>query len=79
MPDDTKIDPGQTVDALRQELAALAAERDEALAERATMAEIVEIVKVRGAESGRHGSSVPGGRQGFSVRHDSAWSRLGDA
>jgi GAF domain-containing protein len=44
MPDDTKIDPGQTVAALRQELAALAAERDEALAERAAMAEIVEIV-----------------------------------
>ena len=40
MPDDAQVDP-RHIEALRRELAAIAAERDEALAERAAMAEIV--------------------------------------
>jgi two-component system NtrC family sensor kinase len=52
MPDDTKIDPGQTVAALRQELAALAAERDEALAERAAMAEVLQVINSSSGDLG---------------------------
>ena len=52
MPDDTKIDPGQTVAALRQELAALAAERDQALAERAAMAEVLQVINSSSGDLG---------------------------
>ena len=44
MPDDAQIDTSQTIASLRRELDALAAERDEALAQRAAMAEIVQII-----------------------------------
>src|SRR6516164_1773206 len=44
MPDDTQIDPNRTVAALRQELAARTAERDEALAQQAGASEILQII-----------------------------------
>jgi GAF domain-containing protein len=44
MPDDVQIDPGETIAALQQELAARTAERDEALAELAAISEIVQII-----------------------------------
>jgi GAF domain-containing protein len=44
MPDDAQVDPGQTIEALRRELAARTAERDEALAERTAIAEIMQII-----------------------------------
>jgi hypothetical protein len=44
MPDDAQVDPSQTIAALRRELEVLTAERNEVLAERAAMAEIVQII-----------------------------------
>jgi hypothetical protein len=44
MPDDAQVDPGQTIAALRRERDALAAERDEALAQQAAISEIVQII-----------------------------------
>ena len=44
MADDAKVDPRQTIEVLLRELDARTAERDEALAERAAMAEIVQII-----------------------------------
>ena len=44
MPDDAQIDPNETIIALRRELTALAAERDEALAQQAAISEIVQII-----------------------------------
>jgi hypothetical protein len=43
MPDDAQVDPRRIIEELRRELDARTAERDEALAERAAMAEIVQI------------------------------------
>ena len=44
MPDDTQIDLGQTIAALRRELDERSAERDEALAREAAMAEVLQVV-----------------------------------
>ena len=44
MPDDTQIDLKQTVAELRRELAAHKAERDEALAREAAMAEVLQVI-----------------------------------
>ena len=44
MPDDAQIDPSQTIAALRRELDARTAERDEALAQQAAIAEILQII-----------------------------------
>jgi hypothetical protein len=44
MPDDAQIDPRETIEALRRELDARTAERDEALAERAAIAEVLQVI-----------------------------------
>jgi hypothetical protein len=44
MPDDTQLDLSQTIAALRRELDARTAERDEALAREAAMAEVVQAI-----------------------------------
>jgi two-component system, NtrC family, sensor kinase len=44
MPNDAQVGPRQTIVAPRREFAALSAARDEALAERAAIAEIIQIV-----------------------------------
>ena len=44
MPDDTAIDFRQTVAALRRQLDARTAERDEALAREAAMAEVIQVI-----------------------------------
>src|SRR5256885_12134002 len=44
MPDDTQIDLGQTVVELRRELDARTAERDEAVAREAAMAEVLQVI-----------------------------------
>ena len=44
MPDDAQIDPRDTIEALRRELDARTAERDEALAERAAIAEVLQVI-----------------------------------
>jgi hypothetical protein len=44
MPDDTQIDLGQTVAALRRELGARTAERDEALAREAAITEVFQVI-----------------------------------
>ena len=46
MPDDTQIDPSQTITELRRELDARTAERDEALAREAAMAEVLEVINL---------------------------------
>jgi len=43
MPDDTQVDPNRTIAALRQELVARTAERDEALAQQAAISEVLQI------------------------------------
>ncbi|MBV8132675.1 MAG: hypothetical protein JO282_09240, partial [Alphaproteobacteria bacterium] len=48
MPDDTQVDRGQTIEALRRELDARTAERDEALAQQAAMSEILQIINRSG-------------------------------
>ena len=52
MPDDAQVDPRETIDSLRRELAARTAERDEALAERAAISEIVQIINRSGGDLG---------------------------
>ena len=44
MPDDTQIDPRQTVAELRRELDARTTERDEALARETAMAEVLGVI-----------------------------------
>ena len=44
MPDDTQVDLSQTVAALRRELDARTAERDEALAREAAIAEVLQVI-----------------------------------
>src|SRR5215472_9794716 len=44
MPDDAQVDPRETIEALRRELDARTAERDEALAQQAAISEILQIV-----------------------------------
>src|SRR5271166_2047551 len=44
MPDDGQVDPGQTIAALRRELDALAAERDEAFNQQAAMVEVLDAI-----------------------------------
>src|SRR3974390_938310 len=44
MPDDTQADFGQTVAALRRELDTKTAERDEALAREAAIAEVLQVI-----------------------------------
>src|SRR5437660_12866579 len=44
MPDDTQIDLGETVAELRRELDARTAQRDEALAREAAMAEVLQVI-----------------------------------
>ena len=44
MPDDAPVDPRQALEALRRELDARTAERDEALAERAAIAEVLQVI-----------------------------------
>jgi predicted component of type VI protein secretion system len=44
MPDDAQVAPRQTLAALRRELAARTAERDEALAQQAAISEILQII-----------------------------------
>jgi hypothetical protein len=44
MPDDAQVDPRQALEALRRELDARTAERDEALAQQAAIAEILQII-----------------------------------
>jgi len=44
MPDDAQIDPNETIAALRRERDALAAERDEALAQQAAISEILQVI-----------------------------------
>jgi len=44
MPDDAQVDPRQALEALRRELDTRTAERDEALAQQAAMAEILDII-----------------------------------
>ena len=44
MPEDTHIDQGETLATLRRELASRTAERDEALAREAAMAEVLQVI-----------------------------------
>ena len=44
MPDDQQVDPRETIEALRRELDARTAERDEALAERTAIAEVLQVI-----------------------------------
>ena len=44
MPDDTQVNPWETIEALKRELDARTAEHDEALAERAAMSEILQVI-----------------------------------
>src|SRR5262249_36593375 len=44
MPDNAQIDPRETIETLRRELDARTAERDEALAERTAMAEVLQVI-----------------------------------
>jgi GAF domain-containing protein len=44
MPDEAQVDPRETIEALRCELTACAAERDEALAERVAIAEVLQVI-----------------------------------
>jgi len=50
MPDDAQVDPRQTIEALRRELAARTAERDEALAQQAAVSEILHIINGTGSD-----------------------------
>ena len=50
MPDDAQVDPRRTIEKLRRELDARTAERDEALAERAAISEIVQIINRSGGD-----------------------------
>jgi predicted component of type VI protein secretion system len=44
MPDDQQVDPRETIERLRRELGALTAERNEALAERAAITEVLQVI-----------------------------------
>ena len=44
MPDDQQVDPRETIEALRRELDARTTERDEALAERAAITEVLQVI-----------------------------------
>ena len=44
MPDDAQVDPRETIEVLRRELDDRTAERDEALAERAAIAEVLQVI-----------------------------------
>src|SRR6516162_5108997 len=44
MPDDAQVDPSKTIEALRRELDARTAERDEALAQQAAISEVLQII-----------------------------------
>jgi GAF domain-containing protein len=44
MPDDAQVDPRETIEALRRELTARTAERDEAMAEQAAISEILQLI-----------------------------------
>src|SRR5215831_3185743 len=44
MPDDAQVDPRETIEALRRELDARTAERDEALAQQAATAEVLQVI-----------------------------------